>query len=489
MNDVNEAEILVVDDNRNNLKLLDEILSGAGYHVRLANDGELALRSAMVQPPALVLLDIRMPGMDGFEVCRRLKADERTRDVPIIFVSIVEDEHDKVLAFQAGAVDYITKPFQPEEVLARIHTHLKLRELTEGLERMVVERTAALQASETKYRGIVETANEGIWLLGPDDCTTFVNPRLTEMFGYSVDEMLNRPGTDFLFEEDKADFQKRMATRRNTGKSEIYECRYRHKDGRSIWTQVSETPLFGETQKVVGTLNMFIDLSEHKATERLAQARLRILEKTYSAGLRLDETLQRMLDEIEAITGSSIGFYHFMDTDQQTLSLQIWSTNTIMTMCMTEGNGRHYALDKAGIWADCVRKERPVIHNDYASLPNRRGMPEGHAQVIRELSVPIRRGDKIVAIIGVGNKPEAYTETDVQNVLALGDFSWEIVIRKLAEEKLEKLNQELEQRVLERTEELKAKNEELERTNQLFVGRELKMVELKKKIKELEHDS
>src|SRR5512136_1628805 len=144
LNDASPNEILVIDDSTANLKLMEETLTTAGYRVRLANEGELALHSAMKQPPALILLDIRMSGMDGYEVCRRLKADERTRDVPVIFISILEDERDKVKGFREGAVDYITKPFQPEEVLARIQTHLSLRELTERLEHKVAERTGEL---------------------------------------------------------------------------------------------------------------------------------------------------------------------------------------------------------------------------------------------------------------------------------------------------------------------------------------------------------
>ncbi len=144
INAVTGSDILVVDDNVNNLKLLEGILINAGYRVRLASDGELALRSAMAHTPSLVLMDIRMPGMDGYEACRRLKEDEGTREVPVIFISILEDEGDKVKGFQAGAADYINKPFQPAEVLARIKNQLRLKELTEKLEQKIHERTEKL---------------------------------------------------------------------------------------------------------------------------------------------------------------------------------------------------------------------------------------------------------------------------------------------------------------------------------------------------------
>jgi two-component system, cell cycle sensor histidine kinase and response regulator CckA len=120
------GDVLVVDDTLANLKLLADVLEGAGHRVRLANDGELALRSVQARRPDLVLLDIRMPGLDGFEVCRRLQADAATRDIPVIFLSSLTETADKTKAFHLGAVDYLPKPVAPEEVLARVGNHLAL---------------------------------------------------------------------------------------------------------------------------------------------------------------------------------------------------------------------------------------------------------------------------------------------------------------------------------------------------------------------------
>lgn len=123
------AQVLVVDDTPANLKLLAEILANHGYRVRPASNGRLALRSVAAAPPDLILLDITMPDMDGYEVCAELKAQERSRDIPVIFISALNDTADKLRGFEAGGIDYITKPFQAAEVLARVETHLSLRRL------------------------------------------------------------------------------------------------------------------------------------------------------------------------------------------------------------------------------------------------------------------------------------------------------------------------------------------------------------------------
>jgi putative nucleotidyltransferase with HDIG domain len=148
----NMGLILAVDDTPASLKLLTDILRADGYDVRSAISGELAVNAAASQPPDLVLLDVSMPGMDGFQVCARLKAMPQTRDVPVIFVSAVAETADKLRGFEHGALDYVTKPFQREELLARVRTHLELHRLRHHLAEMVEERTRSLRESELKLK-------------------------------------------------------------------------------------------------------------------------------------------------------------------------------------------------------------------------------------------------------------------------------------------------------------------------------------------------
>jgi DNA-binding response OmpR family regulator len=158
-----KGDLLIVDDTVDNLRLLIEILSGYGYTVRPAPSGVLALAAIRERLPDLILLDVMMPHMDGYEVCRQLKANERSRDIPVIFISALHELFDKITAFTAGGVDYITKPFEAKEVLARVHTHLTLRQLqrdlqaaNETLEEKVRDRTAELAEANARLQAEIE---------------------------------------------------------------------------------------------------------------------------------------------------------------------------------------------------------------------------------------------------------------------------------------------------------------------------------------------
>jgi len=219
--------------------------------------------------------------------------------------------------------------------------------------------------------------------------------------------------------------------------------------------------------RIIRSLGMVQDITERKKAEGVEQARLRLLVAASPKTVPLEDTLRIALDEIEALSGSSLGFYHFLDEDQQTLSLQTWSTNTLKAMGAAEGKDSRYPLAEAGAWAECVRERRPVIHNDYAALPRRKGLPPGHTPVLRELTVPIMRGGRIVAVIGVGNKPTDYQAADAEIASRLGDLSWEIIERKKAEAALRRSHECLEARVAQRTEELARANEKLKQAEAL----------------------
>jgi PAS domain S-box-containing protein len=185
------------------------------------------------------------------------------------------------------------------------------------------------------------------------------------------------------------------------------------------------------------------DITDKSMAQKIISSRLRLYE--FAATHSLEELLQKTLDEVEVLTNSSIGFYHFVEEDQQTLSLQAWSTRTLEEFCKSEGKGSHYPILQAGVWVDCFHQRQPVIHNDYASLANRKGLPPGHALVVRELVVPIIRGGNIVAILGIGNKPTDYTDKDINLVSYLADVAWSIAESKRLEEERGRLIMELQE--------------------------------------------
>ncbi len=157
-----EEAILLVDDNPTNLQLLFETLDGRGYKLLIAKDGKSALSIAGKAQPNLILLDIMMPEIDGYEVCRQLKANPATAEIPVIFLSALTETKDKVQGLDLGAVDYVTKPFQPDEVIARVNTHLtiyrlnkKLQEANDLLEERVKKRTAQLEELNRAYQRFV----------------------------------------------------------------------------------------------------------------------------------------------------------------------------------------------------------------------------------------------------------------------------------------------------------------------------------------------
>ncbi|MEK0178502.1 adenylate/guanylate cyclase domain-containing protein [Microcoleus anatoxicus PTRS3] len=148
-------DIMIVDDMPDNLRLLSTMLTSHGYQVRKAINGQLALQGAQMSPPSLILLDINMPKMNGYEVCQKLKKNDNTKDIPIIFISALDDVLEKVKAFQVGGADYITKPFQIEEVLARVESQLSLRSLQSKLQqqaRELQERNALLEQEITERK-------------------------------------------------------------------------------------------------------------------------------------------------------------------------------------------------------------------------------------------------------------------------------------------------------------------------------------------------
>ena len=200
-----------------------------------------------------------------------------------------------------------------------------------------------------------------------------------------------------------------------------YEASVQYADGVPHDVLFTKATFSDAAGKIAGMVGVMVDITARKRAEEMTSIRLSLLE--FAVSHSLGELLQKTLDEVGALTKSPIGFYHFVESDQKTLSLQGWSTQTVKEFCKAEGKGLHYSIDQAGVWVDCVHERRPVIHNDYSALSHRKGMPAGHAPVIRELVVPILRSGQMVAILDIGNKPTDYNDKDVEVVSYLADVA------------------------------------------------------------------
>ena len=305
--------ILVVDDSLSVLDMLTEILTYQGYTVLSASNGNAALKLVAAELPDLVLLDIKMPDMDGYEVCRLLKSDSRSHRIPVIFISGLYDEAGKIKGFNAGGVDYITKPFQMEEVLARVKTHLalyhlqkqlegqniqlqqeiaereqveeELRKHKSHLEKLVADRTAdlrtineklhgeivertqaeeALRESEELYRVLAEKSFAGVYVI-QDGKFCFLNPKVNSYTGYTPEELIHKDSMSLVHPEDRERHKKDAIAMLRGKRTLPYEVRIITKKGEIKWFMETVTSIFWNGRRAV--LGNCMDLTERKRME------------------------------------------------------------------------------------------------------------------------------------------------------------------------------------------------------------------------------
>jgi PAS domain S-box-containing protein len=302
------ADILVVDDTIATLRLLTEILTGSGYKTRPVEDPRLALEAARAQPPSIILLDVRMPHMGGFELCRKLKQDERTREVPVIFVSALDELQDRIQGFEVGGVDYITKPIQEAEVLARVNTHLQLRNLllhqerlvaekTAELEQLLAERSRALRSAEAQIHSLFENSPIGISITTFTGEILTVNTALLIMLRISEQQLKEQGASQFY--ANPGDREKLLVDVQNKGSVQDFGIQLRRNNGELFNASINMSRLTLVGNEVLLTIIEDITdqiAAEHQAAVLTERTRLAqelhdsVTQSLYSARMIADAT-------------------------------------------------------------------------------------------------------------------------------------------------------------------------------------------------------
>ncbi|HEY9833935.1 MAG TPA: adenylate/guanylate cyclase domain-containing protein [Stenomitos sp.] len=310
--------IVIVDDKPTNLGVLFDFLTDSGFKVLVAQDGESAIQKVEYAHPDLILLDVMMPGIDGFETCRRLKANPATQDIPVIFMTALSETVDKVKGFSLGAVDYVTKPVQQEEVRARVTTHLTLRNLHHKLQ----EQNRQLQQAEEKYRSIVENATEGIFQATPQGQYITANPALARILGYSSPEVLmteiTNIGKQLYLEPMRRDDLVALMNREDTLSD--FESQVYRKDGSIIWISENIRTVRDANGKLLYYEGSVTDITERKKSEvalRLARKRaelllLNILPQPIAERLKRGQrTLAESFEDVTVLFADLVDFTKF----------------------------------------------------------------------------------------------------------------------------------------------------------------------------------
>ena len=293
--------ILIVDDTPASLRLVAEHLETSGYHVMVAEEGAEAIERARLVAPDLILLDIMMPGIDGLTVCRRLKEDAITAPIPVIFLTSLGQPETIVAGFAAGGVDFLTKPVQLDELLARVRTHISLRRLQNDLERLVQERTqelgrankrlrdeaaereraqATLRASEERYRELYENNPAMYFTVDVSGRILSANRFGAEQLGYAADDLIGRPVVELFHPEDRTAAVNQVGVcAAEPGRTFSWELRKVRRDGSPLWVK----ELARAVVRPGGDVVVFI-VCEDITSRRLLEAQLRQAQKMEAFG-------------------------------------------------------------------------------------------------------------------------------------------------------------------------------------------------------------
>ena len=343
----------------------------------------------------------------------------------------------------------------------------RVRERTIELEHAVAERKQAeniLKLANAYNRSLLEASLDPLVTIDAGGKITDVNISTEQVTGRSRMELIGTDFSDYFTEPAKAKAGYQQVF--EEGFVMDYALEIRRRDGHVTPVLYNAAVYNDDAGNIIGVFAAARDITERKKAEdiaRLDEARTNsILRISQYPAASLRELLDLALDEAIVLSGSKFGYLYFYNEDTRDFVLHAWSKE-VMAECKIADPQTDYKLEKTGIWGEVVRQRKPIIVNDFAAPhPLKKGYPEGHAPLLRFFSVPVFSEGRIVAVVGFANRPAEYTDRDVGHMTLFMDSVWKIVERKKAEEEIQKLNRELEARVIERTTELESINKELE---------------------------
>lgn len=300
----------------------------------------------------------------------------------------------------------------------------------------------ALAESETKFRQIVEKSNDVFLLQNFDTLViNYISPKVFELLGYAQNEFMGA-SRDTVIEKVHADDQQifdnfrtqLMQSCREGDKSLVVEFRVKSKAGEYKWFTGNYSLVLDDNGAPRFIMSTLSDITERKLNELILRFRVKLTQ--LAPKLSMQGLLAAILDEVEVITDSQFGFYHFVDQGESAINLMSWSSNTMTTAQGILSQENSSSIDRKGVWLECLQHRRPVIHNEPDSITPYDERIEEHLHIFRELAVPVMRKDKIVSILGLGNKSSNYTLGDLEVVSKLADLVWEMVENKKIENEL-----------------------------------------------------
>ncbi len=441
----NPPTLLIIDDDLTNLMLLSNILRE--YKIITESGGKQGLETAFQKRPHLILLDIIMPEMDGFEVCRRLKENRATADIPVIFISTMTKTDGKVKGFEIGAADYITRPYNREEVLARIRTHLTIR-----LQQIEI------QKSEERFRQMAETIEEIFWMFDTRSKEfLYINPAFEILWEHPVADLYSNPKLwlESIHPEDLPAVKAKQK-RQFRGEANQQEFRILTESGSTKWISNRSYPVKDENGRLIRITGVSTDITEQKqsAIERI-ESEQRLLRSEWELAIRNRiahifltssdcDLYAEILDVVLEAMKSRFGVFGYVDDAEENMIAASLTQDIWWEDCQMEGKEFRFPRESwKGVWGEALKQKKSIISN------SRGIVPEGHLAIQNAMSVPILYREKRVGTLTVANKKGDYDEADQELLESIAGYIAPIISDRIQREQEEIQRKQLEEQMVQ----------------------------------------